>query len=108
MEPEQQQFTDDLKDKTRHTLVLGIGSYLSPAHPWTVGHIYTLCGSLNKNCAIGSYFEYLLIREWYYLGRIRRHGFVRIGVTFSEEVCHWRWALSFKSQTHKAEVSGSL
>ena len=42
-------------------------------------------GSLNKN---GSYiFEYLVIREWHYLRRIRRCGVTAVGVAMLEEVC---------------------
>jgi len=41
-------------------------------------------------------FEFLVIREWFYLTKISGCGLVGIGVALLEEVCHWGWVFGFQ------------
>lgn len=51
-------------------------------------------------------FEYLVIRECYYLTEIRRCGLVVVDMVLLEEVCHW--VLGFGVWNAQARPSDSL
>jgi hypothetical protein len=71
---------------------------------WALGKWTTVGGDLKRT---GPHrlivFECLVMKGWYYLRGIRRHGLVGVGVALLEEVFHWGWGgglWGFKTSSH--------
>lgn len=60
----------------------------------------THCGGLNKNAPDRlMYLQCLRIRKWHYLGGMGGVcGLVEVDVNLLEEIRHWGWALTSKTQ----------